>query len=51
MIRSGTAVEHQQGRLFPEEGAVGHEFRALDIKEKAYPVHGYVHGAPLHVDE
>ena len=45
MVGAGTAMQQQQCRLFPHDGPVGHELRALDIEEQPYPVHRHVHGA------
>ena len=49
VVGAGAAMQHQQHRLFPHHGAVGDEFRALDIEEQPHPVHGHVHG-PIPLD-
>jgi hypothetical protein len=43
VVGAGPAMQHQQDRLFPHHGAIGDEFRALDIEEQPHPVHRYVH--------
>ena len=43
MVGAGAAVQHQQGRLFPHRGAVGHEARAFDIEEQPHTVHEHMH--------
>ena len=45
MVGAGAAVEHQQGRLFPHGGTVGHETRAFDIEEQPHTVHEHMHRA------
>ena len=51
VVETGTAMKHQQRRLFPHRRAVGHELRALDIEEQPHPVHGHVHVLVSLVDE
>ena len=43
MVGAGTAMKHQQHRLFPHDRPVRNQLRALDIEEQPHPVHGYVH--------
>ena len=43
VIRTRTAVKHQQGWFFPHDGTVGDEFCALDVEEQTNPVHGHMH--------
>jgi hypothetical protein len=43
VIRTRTAVKHQQGWFFPHDGTVGDEFCALDVEEQTKPVHGHMH--------
>jgi hypothetical protein len=44
VVGAGTAVKHQQHRLFPHHGAVGDELGTLDVEEQPHPVHGHMHG-------
>jgi hypothetical protein len=43
VVEAGSAMQHQQHRLFPHHWAVGQQFRAFDIEKQPHPVHGYVH--------
>ena len=43
MVGAGTAMEHQQGWLFPHGGTVGHQARTLDVEEQPHAVHEHMH--------
>ena len=47
MVGAGSAMQHQQHRLFPHHRPIGDKLRALDIEEQPHPVHGYVHEQAL----
>ena len=43
VVGAGSAMQHQQHRLFPHHRPVRNQLRALDIEEQPHPVHRYVH--------
>ena len=44
VVGAGAAVKHQQGRVFPHEGAIRDELSALDVEEQPDSVDEHIHG-------